>query len=165
MEFKQQVEIKVTVNGAEIRAIVAAGESLLDFLRKRCGVTDVKCGCGMGECGTCTLVLAGKVVKSCLVLAAQVDGQEVWTLQGLERDPLAARLQDSFARHGAVQCGFCTPGMLIAARGFLQHSPQPTRAEIREALSGNLCRCTGYQKIVDAVWAVAYGDTAEQERA
>ncbi len=165
MDFKQQVAIKVTVNGSEIRAKVAARESLLDFLRKRCGITDVKCGCGMGECGTCTLVFAGKVVKSCLVLAAQADGQEVWTLQGLERDPLTMRLQDSFARHGAVQCGFCTPGMLAAARGFLQRSPQPTRTEIREALSGNLCRCTGYQKIVDAVWAVAYDNTAEQQRA
>lgn len=152
--FQKQVAINVKINGCMLTATVAAGESLLDFLRKQAGNVDVKCGCGIGDCGTCTVVFDGATVKSCLVMAAQADGKEVWTLKGLERDPLMMKLQDSFVRHGAVQCGFCTPGMLVAARGLLEHNTCPTRMEIREAISGNLCRCTGYQKIVDAIWAV-----------
>ena len=155
MEIKSEVVITVKVNGIEVKATVFPEESLLDFLRNRVGSFDVKCGCKQGDCGTCTVVFAGQAVKSCLVLAAQAHNKEVWTLKGMENDQLMQELQDSFARYGAVQCGFCTPGMLVTAKSFLEHQPDPSREQIREALSGNLCRCTGYKKIVDAVSAVA----------
>lgn len=162
MNFEKDVAIKVNINGIEIRSTVAAAESLLEFLRKHSETVDVKCGCSQGDCGTCTVVFEGQTVKSCLVLAAQANTKEIWTLKGLEKDPLMQKLQESFVRHGAVQCGFCTPGMLVAARGFLENNPNPDRAGIRDALSGNLCRCTGYQKIVDAVWTVASEKASER---
>ncbi|MDA8222964.1 (2Fe-2S)-binding protein [Desulfosporosinus sp.] len=155
MEIKKEVSIKVKVNGIEVKATVVPEESLLEFLRDRVGSFDVKCGCKKGDCGTCTVVFAGQTVKSCLVLAAQAHNQEVWTLKGMENDQLMQDLQDSFAKYGAVQCGFCTPGMLVTAKSFLEHQPNPSREQIKEALTGNLCRCTGYKKIVDAVSAVA----------
>lgn len=155
MEIYHNVTIKVTVNGREIVAHVSPEESLLDFLRNRVQAVDVKCGCKMGDCGTCTVVFEGNTVKSCLVLAAQVNGKEIWTLKGLEQDALMKELQESFARHGAVQCGFCTPGMLMTARSFLKQTKSPDRNQIKEAMAGNLCRCTGYKKIIDAVAAVA----------
>ncbi|HWQ43487.1 MAG TPA: (2Fe-2S)-binding protein [Desulfosporosinus sp.] len=154
MEIKQEVVIRVKVNGSEVNATVSPEESLLEFLRDRVGSYDVKCGCKQGDCGTCTVVLAGQAVKSCLVLAAQADHKEIWTLKGLENDQLMQELQNSFAKHGAVQCGFCTPGMLVTAKSFLEDQPNPSRGQIKAALSGNLCRCTGYKKIVDAVSAV-----------
>ncbi|NLW07854.1 MAG: (2Fe-2S)-binding protein [Clostridia bacterium] len=152
-----EVKVTINVNGQQVTATVAPEESLLDFLRNRAGATEVKCGCNKGDCGTCTVVLDGQTVKSCLVLAAQADNKQVLTVKGLEKEQLMQDLQVSFANHGAVQCGFCTPGMLVTAKTFLEKNPQPSRQEIREALSGNLCRCTGYQKIVDAVAAVAAG--------
>ena len=152
---KQEIAIRVLVNGVELESTVAAESTLLDFLRQQGGIVDVKCGCNKGDCGTCTVVYEGQTVKSCLVLAASANNKEVWTLKGLEDDPLMKKLQASFVSHGAVQCGFCIPGMLVSSRGCLMRNPQPSRSEIREAISGNLCRCTGYQKIVDAVWAVA----------
>ncbi|MBC7325533.1 MAG: (2Fe-2S)-binding protein [Moorella sp. (in: Bacteria)] len=157
MEIKTEVAVTIKVNGRQVTATVYPEESLLDFLRGRVGATEVKCGCNKGDCGTCTVILAGQAVKSCLVLAAQADNKEVWTLKGLAEDALMQELQESFATHGAVQCGFCTPGMLIAARKFLEQHPNPDRLAIKEALAGNLCRCTGYKKIVDAVAAVAAG--------
>lgn len=155
MEIKNDVAIMVKVNGIEVNATVLPEESLLEFLRDRIGNFDVKCGCKQGDCGTCTVVFAGQAVKSCLVLAAQAHNKEVWTLKGMENDQLMQELQDSFAKYGAVQCGFCTPGMLVTAKSFLELQPNPSRVQIKEALSGNLCRCTGYKKIVDAVSAVA----------
>ncbi len=157
MEIMNEVKVTINVNGQQVTATVAPEESLLDFLRNRAGATEVKCGCNKGDCGTCTVVLDGQTVKSCLVLAAQADNKQVLTVKGLEKEQLMQDLQVSFANHGAVQCGFCTPGMLVTAKTFLEKNPQPSRQEIREALSGNLCRCTGYQKIVDAVAAVAAG--------
>ncbi|WP_106006156.1 (2Fe-2S)-binding protein [Neomoorella humiferrea] len=161
MDILSEVAVTINVNGRPIKATVSPEESLLDFLRYRAGVTDVKCGCNKGDCGTCTVILEDKAVKSCLVLAAQVDGKRVLTLQGFEEDALMQALQKSFATHGAVQCGFCTPGMLLTARNFLEHNPKPERTEIKEAISGNLCRCTGYKKIVDAVAAVVDNETGE----
>lgn len=149
------VKLELVVNGRKVTAEAAPEETLLTFLRQRLGVTDVKCGCGKGDCGTCTVILDGRPVKSCLVLAAQANGREVLTLKGLEGDALLSALQESFVRHGAIQCGFCTPGMLLVARSFLAKNPRPSRSEIREAISGNLCRCTGYQKIVEAIEHVA----------
>ncbi|MCL5046776.1 MAG: (2Fe-2S)-binding protein [Actinobacteria bacterium] len=149
--------LEVTVNGEKIRSTAEAGETLLRFLRRRLGLTDTKCGCEKGDCGTCAVILDGKAVKSCLVLALQANGKEVLTLKGVAREELGRQLQESFVRHGAVQCGFCTPGMIVAAKSFLEHHPRPTREQIREAISGNLCRCTGYQKIVDAIYSVAAG--------
>ncbi len=155
MELQKEITVTVMINGRLVTSEVAPEESLLEFVRNRAGVTDVKCGCNKGDCGTCTLVLEGQAVKSCLVLAAQANNKKVWTVKGMADDPLMQALQESFATHGAVQCGFCTPGMLVAASSFLARHPQPDRAAIKEALSGNLCRCTGYKKIVDAVAAVA----------
>ena len=162
MSSQKEIALKVKINGVEIQSTVSAETSLLEFLRQQGGSVDVKCGCSKGDCGTCTVVFEGQTVKSCLVLAAQANNKEVWTLKGLEADPMMKRLQESFVRQGAVQCGFCIPGMLVAARGFLMTVPNPSRTEVREALSGNLCRCTGYQKIVDAVWSVASETTAER---
>jgi carbon-monoxide dehydrogenase small subunit len=155
MEIQKEITVTVRINGKQFTDAAVPEESLLEFLRTRAMVTDVKCGCNKGDCGTCTLILDGQPVKSCLVLAAQANNKEVWTVKGMALDPLMQALQGSFATHGAVQCGFCTPGMLVTARSLLAHCLQPDRAAIKEALSGNLCRCTGYKKIVDAVAAVA----------
>ncbi len=125
---------------------------VLDVLREDLGLTGTKEGCGQGECGACSVIIDGVVKLSCLIPAAQLEGKEVVTIEGVA--PVGGRLhpvQTSFIEYGAVQCGFCTPGMVICAVNFLRSNPEPTREEIREALSGNLCRCTGYQKIVDAV--------------
>ena len=149
--------VELTVNGKKVHSTAEAGETLLRFLRERLGLTDTKCGCEKGDCGTCTVILNGKAVKSCLVLALQANGKTVLTLKGVAREELGRKLQESFVEHGAVQCGFCTPGLIVAARSFLEHHPRPTREQIREAISGNLCRCTGYQKIVDAIYHVATG--------
>ncbi|WP_258358602.1 (2Fe-2S)-binding protein [Moorella sulfitireducens] len=162
MEIMREITVTVNVNGIPVRAAVSPQESLLDFLRYRAGATDVKCGCNKGDCGTCTVILEDRAVKSCLVLAAQADNRRVWTVRGLEKDPLMQALQESFATHGAVQCGFCTPGMLLTAKNFLEHNPKPDRAEIKEAIAGNLCRCTGYKKIVDAIAAVAASRTGDR---
>jgi carbon-monoxide dehydrogenase small subunit len=159
MELQKEIAVTVRINGTQFAATVAPEDSLLEFLRNIVEATDVKCGCNKGDCGTCTVILDGTPVKSCLVLAAQANNREVWTLKGLADDPLMQALQASFANHGAVQCGYCTPGMLVTARSLLASCPQPDRAAIKEAFSGNLCRCTGYKKIVDAVAAVAVGQT------
>jgi carbon-monoxide dehydrogenase small subunit len=160
LELQKEITVSVRINGTQFTATAAPEESLLEFLRTRAMVTDVKCGCNKGDCGTCTLILDGQPVKSCLVLVAQANNKEVWTVKGMAADPLMQALQESFATHGAIQCGFCTPGMLVTARSLLADCPQPDRAAIKEALSGNLCRCTGYKKIVDAVAAVAVGQAS-----
>jgi carbon-monoxide dehydrogenase small subunit len=145
------VRIEVTVNGESREADVWAGESLLTTLRDRLELPGSKNACEQGECGSCSVVLDGELVCSCLVLAAQTHGHEVVTVEGLAADGELHPVQEAFADAGAVQCGFCTPGLVVAAAQLLRRSPEPTDDEIREALSGNLCRCTGYQKILDAV--------------
>jgi len=145
------MRIELTVNGDRREADVWAGESLLFALRERLGLPGSKNACEQGECGSCSVLLDGQLVCSCLVLAAQADGHEVVTVEGLAEGAELHPVQDAFVRAGAVQCGFCTPGLVVAAADLLQRSPRPSDDEIREALSGNLCRCTGYQKILDAV--------------
>jgi aerobic carbon-monoxide dehydrogenase small subunit len=145
------VRIEVTVNGELLEADVWAAESLLTTLRDRLELPGSKNACEQGECGSCSVVLDGELVCSCLVLAAQADGHDVVTVEGLAADGELHPVQEAFADAGAVQCGFCTPGLVVAAAELLRRVPEPTDDEIREALSGNLCRCTGYQKILDAV--------------
>jgi carbon-monoxide dehydrogenase small subunit len=146
------VRIELTVNGGRREADVWAGESLLFALRERLGLPGSKNACEQGECGSCSVLLDGQLVCSCLVLAAQADGHDVVTVEGLAGESGDLHpVQDAFVRAGAVQCGFCTPGLVVAAADLLERSPRPSDDEIREALSGNLCRCTGYQKILEAV--------------
>ena len=145
------MKISLRVNGEEREADVWEGESLLFALRERLGLPGSKNACEQGECGSCSVVLDGELVCSCLVLAAQADGHEVVTVEGLAEDEQLHPVQEAFAETGAVQCGFCTPGLIVATVDLLAHNSDPTDDEIREALSGNLCRCTGYAKIFDAV--------------
>jgi carbon-monoxide dehydrogenase small subunit len=149
------MRIELTVNGERREADVWAGESLLVALRDRLGLPGSKNACEQGECGSCSVLLDGELVCSCLVLAAQADDHEVVTVEGLASDDGLHAVQEAFAETGAVQCGFCTPGFVVAAADLLRRVPDPSDNEIREALSGNLCRCTGYQKILDAVHLAA----------
>jgi carbon-monoxide dehydrogenase small subunit len=145
------MRIELTVNGEPLEADVWAGESLLYVLRERLGLPGSKNACEQGECGSCSVLLDGRLVCACLVLAAQADGHELVTVEGLAEDGELHPVQAAFAETGAVQCGFCTPGFVVATADLLARSPNPSDDEIREALSGNLCRCTGYAKIFDAV--------------
>jgi carbon-monoxide dehydrogenase small subunit len=147
--------LRFTVNGQPAVAEVPAHWTVLDLLRDRLGLLGAKYGCGEGVCGTCTVLLDGEPVRGCLVLAAHVSGRALCTVEGLGAAGALDPLQQSFVHHGAAQCGFCTPGMLLAARALLAEQPAPTRDEVAAALSGNLCRCTGYTKIVEAVLAAA----------
>ena len=149
------MRIELTVNGELLKADVWAGESLLTTLRDRLELPGSKNACEQGECGSCSVLLDGELVCSCLVLAAQADGHEVVTVEGLAGDGTLHPVQEAFADAGAVQCGFCTPGLVVATAELLRRVPDPSDDEIREALSGNLCRCTGYQKILDAVHQAA----------
>ena len=151
------MRIELTVNGEQREADVWAGESLLAALRDRLGLPGSKNACEQGECGSCSVLLDGTLVCSCLVLAAQADGHEVVTVEGLAGEAGLHPVQEAFAETGAVQCGFCTPGFVVATADLLARNPEPSEDEIREALSGNLCRCTGYQKILDAVRLAAAG--------
>ncbi len=144
--------IELVVNGQPRTATVSGATTLLELLRDQLGLTGTKDGCSEGDCGACTVIVDGQAVKSCLVLAVQAEGSVVTTVEGLAGpDGSPHPLQEAFVETGAVQCGFCTPGMLMAAKALLDANPQPTEDDIRVALSGNLCRCTGYAKIVDAV--------------
>ena len=145
------MKVELIVNGEPRDADVWQGESLLFALRERLGLPGSKNACEQGECGSCSVLLDGTLVCSCLVLAAQADGHEVVTVEGLAEDGDLHRVQEAFVEAGAVQCGFCTPGLVVATADLLAHNPDPSDHEIREALSGNLCRCTGYAKIFDAV--------------
>ena len=149
------MRVSVTVNGEPLEADVWPGESLLTTLRDRLGLPGSKNACEQGECGSCSVLLDGVLVCSCLVLSAQVDGHEVVTVEGVGAGGSPNRVQEAFAEAGAVQCGFCTPGLVVAADDLLRLIPAPSDDEIREALSGNLCRCTGYAKILDAVHLAA----------
>jgi carbon-monoxide dehydrogenase small subunit len=149
------VRVSLTVNGEQREADVWAGESLLFALRERLELPGSKNACEQGECGSCSVLLDGALVCACLVLAAQADGHDVVTVEGLAAGGRPHPVQEAFVAGGAVQCGFCTPGLVVAAVDLLVRSPSPSDDEVREALSGNLCRCTGYQKILDAVRAAA----------
>jgi len=149
------VKIVVTVNGERKETEVWEGESLLFALRERLGLPGSKNACEQGECGSCSVLLDGTLVCACLVLAAQADGHDVVTVEGLAQDGRLHPVQEAFTETGAVQCGFCTPGLVVATADLLARNPAPSEDEMREALSGNLCRCTGYAKIFDAVWLAA----------
>lgn len=140
-----------TLNGTRQDMVVSPTARLIDVLRLQLGLTGTKEGCGEGECGACTVIIDGRAVNSCLVLATQVRGKDVLTVEGLAQDGSLTTLQAKFVEHGAIQCGFCTPGMLLAAKALLDALPDPTDTEIRHALSGNLCRCTGYAAIIKAI--------------
>ncbi len=142
-----------TLNGETIALELAPNEVLLEVLRNRLGVKSPKCGCDKGDCGTCTVMINGKTVRSCLILGVEVDGQEVVTLEGLMHGGLTP-IQESFIRHNSFQCGFCAPGVILSATELLSKNPNPEKKEIQEALSGNLCRCTGYIPIIDALTEV-----------
>jgi aerobic carbon-monoxide dehydrogenase small subunit len=152
------MKVELTVNGEQREAEVWEGESLLFALRERLGLPGSKNACEQGECGSCSVLLDGTLVCACLVLAAQADGHEVVTVEGLSENGELHRVQEAFVETGAVQCGFCTPGLVVATADLLAQNPSPTEDEIREALSGNLCRCTGYAKIFDAVRLAAGAD-------
>ena len=143
--------LELNVNGEWKKAEVFPDETLLHVLREKLGHTEVREGCGKGDCGACAVVLNGDPVNACLTLAFQVHRQKVVTLKGIGNPEKPHPLQDSFIKHGAIQCGFCTSGMIVSAKAFLEKNPRPTREEIRKAISGNLCRCTGYKKIIDAI--------------
>lgn len=147
------IEIKLNKELKEVE--VTAQETLLEVLRNKLGAIDVKDGCGKGDCGACAVLLNGKAVNSCLTLALQANGKEVTTLRGIGNEKNPHPIQNSFVKHGAVQCGFCTAGMVVIAKAFLNQNQNPSRQEIREAISGNLCRCTGYEKIIDAIHNMA----------
>lgn len=143
------------VNDELVVLNVSANETLLTVLRTRLALVGTKNGCGAGECGACTVIMDGLAVNACLILAPELDGKHITTVEGLARDGALSPLQEAFIDHMALQCGFCTPGMLMSAEALLREKPHPTRAEIVSALSGNLCRCTGYKKILEAVEDVA----------
>ncbi len=147
----ENLKIKFQVNGKEIEIEVNPGSSLLDVIRKQLGLTGTKKGCNAGDCGACTVIMDGKPVLSCLTPISRAAGKKIETVEGLAKGEKLHPLQEAFVESGAVQCGFCTPGMLTSAKALLDKNPRPTREEVREALSGNLCRCTGYKKIIDAV--------------
>ncbi|HSC72916.1 MAG TPA: (2Fe-2S)-binding protein [Gaiellaceae bacterium] len=151
------MRIGLRVNGAPHEADVWEGESLLYVLRERLGYPGSKNACEQGECGSCSVLLDRRLVCACLVLAAQADGHDVVTVEGLAEGDRLHRVQEAFVAAGAVQCGFCTPGLVVATADLLEHTPDPSHDQIREALSGNICRCTGYAKIFDAVRMAAAG--------
>ena len=153
--FQDRVEVSLTVNGEPVEARVPAGRHLIDFLRLELGLTGAHAGCEHGVCGACTVRVNGSAVRGCLMLAAQADGAEVWTVEGMTDTGAIRDLQEVFVARNALQCGFCTPGMLVAIEELLASGGVPSRTEIREHLSGNYCRCTGYEAIVDAVEEVA----------
>ena len=150
-----KINVEITVNEKKYELEVGAKERLLDTLRKQLKLTGTKEGCSVGECGACTVILDDKAVNSCMVLTAQVDGSKIITVEGLESKSGLHPLQKAFIDNQAVQCGFCTPGMLMSALALLNKNPNPNKEEIKTALEGNLCRCTGYQQIIDAVEAAA----------
>ncbi|MEI6725568.1 MAG: (2Fe-2S)-binding protein [Actinomycetes bacterium] len=144
-------ELLITVNGDEHHLLVDTRRTLIEVIRGELGLTGTKNGCGAGECGACTVLLDGEPVNSCLVLAHEAAGREVLTIEGLASGDALHPVQQAFVSQGAIQCGFCTPGMVMSAKALLDHNPDPTREEILAGLRGNLCRCTGYVKIVEAV--------------
>jgi carbon-monoxide dehydrogenase small subunit len=154
--MKTQITLKI--NGEPRAVAVEPADILLAVLRERLGITSPKIGCERGDCGACTVLLDGKSVRSCLILALEADGHEIQTLEGLSRNGLTP-LQESLLEHGAFQCGFCAPGLILSATELLREHPHPSEAQIKEAIAGNLCRCTGYQPIIEAIVAVGRGES------
>lgn len=153
--FRDKIEIDLTVNGEAVQARVQVGQHAIDFLREELSLTGAHASCEYGVCGACTIRVDGNAVRGCLLLAAQLDGTEIWTVEGLSDNDTIRDLQDAFIAFNSLQCGFCTPGMLVSAEELLSKGGVPDRAAIREHLSGNYCRCTGYEAIVDAIESVA----------
>ena len=151
--MKHKIELKV--NGQSFEAYIKANTTLLDLLRNELGLTGTNKGCGTGDCGACTILMNGDAVNSCLILALDAEGAEITTIEGLAHDGKLDPLQQAFIEEGAVQCGFCTPGMIMAAKDYLDKNPNASKEECKSAISGNLCRCTGYTKIVKAIEKVA----------
>ena len=151
----QGIHVSMTINGDSVEYVCQPRETLLDVLRDRLGLTGAKEGCGTGDCGACSVTLDGRLVCSCLVLGAEAEGKSVTTVEGLSTNGTLHPLQQKFIEHAALQCGVCTPGFLVSAKALLDRNPDPSEVEIRYALAGNLCRCTGYDKIVRAVDAAA----------
>jgi len=151
--LKQSIELKV--NGEVYEVIVEPRATLLEVLRESLGLTGTKPGCDTGDCGACVVLVDGKPTASCLTLALETQGKEIITIEGLAQDGELHPLQQAFIEYFAVQCGFCTPGIIISAKALLDKNPRPTEEEVKEAISGNLCRCTGYQKVVEAIMAAA----------
>lgn len=149
--------LSFVLNDEPVEVLVKPDATLLQVLRDKLGAKSPKCGCNHGDCGSCTVVLDGKAVKSCLILALTIEGKTVTTVEGLNKGKDLHPIQKAFMEHGAPQCGYCTPGMVIAAKAFLDGNPSPTYDEVKEALSGNICRCTGYVKYVEAVWEASRG--------
>lgn len=149
----EELNVKFRVNQEEVSLFVKPYESLLETLRERLGLTGAKEACSLGACGSCTVLLNGQPVRSCLVLTSEVEGAEVITIEGLKEGEGLHPVQEAFMEYGAVQCGFCSPGMILTAKSLLDRSPRPTKGEILKAISSNLCRCTGYEKIIEAVMA------------
>ncbi len=149
------IEIKFTVNNRPYHLTTAPNRTLLHVLREDLGLMGTKEGCGVGECGACAVLMNGEPVNSCLVLIGQANDSTITTIEGISKNGQPHPLQKAFVEHGAVQCGFCTPGMIIVSKALLDKNPDPSEQEIREALAGNICRCTGYTKIVEAVQAAA----------
>ncbi len=153
--------MELSVNGQHVQVSVGGSETLLDCLRSQVGLTGTKKGCDQGDCGACTVLIDGRPVNSCLVLAAEVVGREITTIEGLAQGDKLHPLQQAFIEHNAIQCGFCTPGMILTSLALLNEIPNPSEEEIRRYLQGNLCRCTGYSKIVEAIQAAALGLSAQ----
>jgi carbon-monoxide dehydrogenase small subunit len=153
--------IQFSVNREQVQVSVGGSETLLDCLRNQLGLTGTKKGCDQGDCGACTVLVDGTPVNSCLMLALEAEGRDITTIEGLAKEDGLHPLQEAFISHNAVQCGFCTPGMILTAAALLKENPHPTEREIRHYLQGNLCRCTGYSKIVEAVQAAAQGLSGE----
>lgn len=147
----EKIQVRFTVNKEEVLLNVKPYETLLESLRERLHLTGTKEACGLGACGSCTVLLDGQPVRSCLVLTPEVEGAEITTIEGLKEGEKLDPVQEAFMAHGAVQCGFCTPGMVLTAKSLLNRSPKPTEEEVLKAMSSNICRCTGYTKIIEAV--------------
>lgn len=144
-------ELKFILNGTEVKIVTEPHIRLIDLLREKFDLTGTKEGCGVGECGACTVLMNGSAVNSCLVLSGQIEDSEILTIEGLANGEILDPLQKNFLLHGAIQCGFCTPGMVLSASALLDKNPNPTEEEIKDAIAGNLCRCTGYKQIIEAV--------------
>ena len=147
--------VELNVNGEKHSLSVAPNKTLLDVLRNQLGLTGTKYGCGTGECGACTVLVDGKPVPSCLTLAVAVEGKEIVTIEGIAQDGKLHPIQEEFVRNGAIQCGYCTPGLILTAKALLDENPSPSQEEIRQYIKGNICRCTGYVKIVEAIAGAA----------
>ena len=158
-----KVLVELNVNGEFYQVLIEPWRTLLEVLRETLNLTGTKEGCGRGDCGACTVLLDGKAVNSCLLLAIDAQGKNILTIEGLSQGGQLHPLQEAFIEHGAIQCGFCTPGMILSAKALLDKNPQPTVEEVRQAISGNLCRCTGYTKIIKAILGASISIKREEK--